>query len=87
MPAPKKMFLVDGSNQAFRAFFAIQTDMRGQDDFPTRALYGFSSMVDKLLREHKPDYLCVLFDKGLSFRNDLYPEYKGQRPDLSLIHI
>ena len=82
MPARKKMFLVDGSNQAFRAFFAIQTDMRGQDDFPTRALYGFNSMVDKLLRDHKPDYLCVLFDKGLSFRNDLYPDYKGQRPDM-----
>jgi DNA polymerase I len=78
----KKMFLVDGSNQAFRAFFAIRTDMRGPDGFPTRALYGFASMLQKLLRDHSPDYVCVVFDKGLSFRNDLYPAYKGQRPDM-----
>lgn len=78
----KKMFLVDGSNQAFRAFFAIRTDMRGPDGFPTRALFGFASMLQKLLRDHEPDYVCVVFDKGLSFRNDLYPEYKGQRPDM-----
>lgn len=78
----KKMFLVDGSNQAFRAFFAIRTDMRGPDGFPTRALFGFASMLQKLLRDHSPDYVCVVFDKGLSFRNDLYPDYKGQRPDM-----
>ena len=78
----KKMFLVDGSNQAFRAFFAIRTDMRGPDGFPTRALFGFASMLQKLLRDHEPDYVCVVFDKGLSFRNDLYPDYKGQRPDM-----
>ncbi|MEC7945977.1 MAG: 5'-3' exonuclease H3TH domain-containing protein, partial [Myxococcota bacterium] len=78
----KKMFLIDGSNQAFRAFFAIRTDMRGDDGFPTRALFGFASMLQKLLRDHTPDYVCVVFDKGLSFRNALYPDYKGQRPDM-----
>ena len=82
VPAKKKMLLVDGSNQAFRAFFAIQSDMRGIDGEPTRALFGFSSMLDRLLREHEPDYIAVVFDKGLSFRNDLYPDYKGQRPDM-----
>jgi DNA polymerase-1 len=79
---PKKMFLVDGSNQAFRAFFAIQNDMRGPDGFPTRALYGYAGMLQRLLREYTPDYVAVVFDKGLSFRNDLYPDYKGQRPDM-----
>ena len=78
----KKMFLVDGSNQAFRAFFAIQSDMRAPDGFPTRALYGFTNMLQRLIREHEPDYLAVVFDQGKSFRNELYPEYKGQRPDM-----
>jgi len=79
---PKTLFLVDGSNQAFRAFFAIQTDMRAPDGFPTRGLYGFANMLRKMLRDHSPDYVAVVFDEGLSFRNQLYPEYKGQRPDM-----
>ncbi len=78
----KKMFLVDGSNQAFRSFFAIQSDMRSPDGFPTRALYGFTNALLKMMRENKPDYVLVAFDRGLSFRNDLYPDYKGQRPDM-----
>lgn len=78
----KKLYLVDGSNQAFRAFFAIQNDMRAPDGFPTRALFGFTSMLKRMLETDRPDYMCVLFDKGKSFRNDLYPDYKGQRPDM-----
>ncbi|MAY80078.1 MAG: DNA polymerase I [Deltaproteobacteria bacterium] len=79
---PKKLYLVDGSNQAFRAFFAIQSDMRSPDGFPTRALFGFTSMLRKMLEKDQPDYMCILFDKGLSFRNEIYPDYKGQRPDM-----
>jgi DNA polymerase I len=79
---PKKLYLVDGSNQAFRAFFAIQNDMRSPDGFPTRALFGFTAMLRKVIEQDRPDYMCVLFDKGLSFRNALYPDYKGQRPDM-----
>jgi DNA polymerase-1 len=78
----KKLYLVDGSNQAFRAFFAIQSDMRSPDGFPTRALFGFTSMLRKMLEKDQPDYMCILFDKGLSFRNEIYPDYKGQRPDM-----
>jgi DNA polymerase-1 len=79
---PKKLFLVDGSNQAFRAYFAIMGDMRSADGFPTKALFGFASMIQRISRELKPDYLIVVFDRGLSFRNELYPDYKGQRPDM-----
>ena len=79
---PKKLYLVDGSNQAFRAFFAIQTDMRAADGFPTRALFGFANVLQKLLKDGKPDYMAMVFDLGKSFRNDLYPEYKGTRPDM-----
>ena len=45
--------------------------------FPTRALFGFTAKLRKMLETDQPDYMCVLFDKGLSFRNDLYPDYKG----------
>jgi len=79
---PKKLFLIDGSNQAFRAFFAIQTDMRAPDGFPTRALFGFTNMLLKLIKDHAPDYVAVVFDEGASFRNELYPAYKGTRPDM-----
>ncbi len=79
---PKKLFLVDGSNQAFRAHFAIQSDMRAPDGFPTRALFGFTNVLLKLLKDGRPDYMAVVFDQGKSFRNDLYPEYKGTRPDM-----
>lgn len=77
-----RLFLVDGSNTAFRAFFAIQSDMRAPDGLPTRALFGFTRILLKLLKDHQPTHCAVVFDKGLSFRNELYPDYKGQRPDM-----
>lgn len=56
--------------------------MRAPDGFPTRALHGFMRILLNLQRDHKPDYVAVIFDNGLSFRNQLYPDYKGQRPDM-----
>jgi DNA polymerase-1 len=79
---PKKLLLVDAPNHAFRAYHAIQSDMRAPDGFPTRCLYGFSRMLLALVRDHKPDYVAFVFDVGKSFRNALYPDYKGQRPDM-----
>ncbi|MDP2316107.1 MAG: DNA polymerase I [Pseudomonadota bacterium] len=79
---PKKLLLVDAPNHAFRAYHAIQSDMRAPDGFPTRCLYGFSRMLLALVREHQPDYVAFVFDVGKSFRNALYPAYKGQRPDM-----
>ena len=79
---PKKLLLVDAPNHAFRAYHAIQSDMRAPDGFPTRCLYGFSRMLLALVREHQPDYVAFVFDVGRSFRNALYPDYKGQRPDM-----
>ncbi len=79
---PKKLLLVDAPNHAFRAYHAIQSDMRAPDGFPTRCLYGFSRMLLALVREHQPDYVAFVFDVGKSFRNELFPDYKGQRPDM-----
>jgi len=73
---------VDGSNTAFRAFYAIQSDMRSPEGLPTRALFGFTRILLKLIKDHQPTWCAVVFDKGLSFRNELYPDYKGQRPDM-----
>lgn len=75
------MFLIDGSNHAFRVQFALPP-MNAADGFPTRALYGFTTLFAKILRVHQPDYLAVSFDRGKTFRHEMYPEYKGHRPDM-----
>jgi DNA polymerase I len=79
---PKKLFLVDGSNQAYRAYHAIQTDMRAPDGFPTRALYGFVRMLLKMFREGRPDFVAVTFDKGKGWRHERFPAYKAKRLDM-----
>ncbi|MEZ4264835.1 MAG: DNA polymerase I [Myxococcota bacterium] len=77
---PKRLYLVDGSTYIFRAFFAIRS-LSSPDGLPTNAVYGFTAMLLKLIRQEKPDALAVVFDKsGRSFRNDLYAPYKAHRP-------
>ncbi|MCB9729113.1 MAG: DNA polymerase I [Deltaproteobacteria bacterium] len=77
---PKRLYLVDGSTYIFRAFFAIRS-LSSPEGLPTNAVYGFTAMLLKLVREEKPDALAVVFDKsGRSFRNDLYAPYKAHRP-------
>ncbi|MGM0574679.1 MAG: DNA polymerase I [Myxococcota bacterium] len=77
----KRLYLVDGSSYIFRAFFAIR-GLTSPDGLPTNAVYGYTAMLLKLVREERPDYLAVVFDAGArSFRNDLYPEYKAHRPE------
>lgn len=77
----KRMFLVDGSNHAFRVFFGIPP-MHAPDGSPTHALYGFTTLLSQIHRSWEPDYIAVCFDKGRTFRNDLYDDYKGHRPDM-----
>ena len=78
---PKKtLYLVDGSTLIFRAFFAIR-HLSNSKGLPTNAVYGFTAMVRKLLRDHAPDYLAIVFDKSAkTFRNDIYSDYKANRP-------
>jgi len=73
------LYLIDGSNYVYRAFFAIHglTNSRG---FPTNAVYGFNNMLAKLLRERKPEHIAVIFDaKGPTFRNEAFEDYKAHR--------
>ncbi len=78
------LYLVDGHAIAYRAYFALTS---GQDTSrwmtpegePTAGTYGFASILLRLLENNHPDYLAVAFDLGKTFRNDLYPAYKGTR--------
>lgn len=78
------LYLVDGHAIAYRAYFAITA---GQDTSrwttpegePTAGTYGFASILLRLLENNHPDYLAVAFDIGKTFRNDLFPAYKGTR--------
>ncbi len=79
--AKKTMFLVDGSNHAFRVQFALPPQ-HASDGFPTRVLYGFTLLFQKMMRTYRPDYCVVSFDSGKTFRHEEYPEYKGHRPEM-----
>ena len=77
---PKKIFLVDGSNHAFRVFFAMPRMTAG--GLNTGALLGFANMLRSFEKEHEPDHVVVVFDKGPSFRVNLFQDYKGHRPEM-----
>jgi DNA polymerase I len=80
------LYLVDGSGYLFRAYHALPPLTRKSDGLPTNAVSGFSNMLWKLLEDMKagdrPSHLAVIFDAGKkTFRNDIYPLYKANRPD------
>jgi len=79
----KKLFLIDGSSYIYRAFHAIR-QLATSEGFPTNAIYGFTSMILKVVNEYKPDYLAIIYDaKGPTFRDKIYSEYKANRPEIS----
>ena len=81
-PSPQKVVLVDGSSYLFRAFHAIR-EMNTSSGFPTNAIRGVISMIRKLQKEFADSKIVVVFDaKGKTFRNDIYPEYKANRPPM-----
>jgi len=76
------LILVDGSSYLFRAFHALPplVSSKGQ---PTGAIYGVINMLKKLVQEYQPEHMAVVFDaKGKTFRNDMYKEYKANRPPM-----
>jgi len=76
------LILVDGSSYLFRAFHALPplTNSHGE---PTGAMHGVLNMLDKLRRDYEPEQMVVIFDaKGKTFRNDMYAEYKANRPPM-----
>ena len=74
--------LVDGSSYLFRAFHGLPplTNSKGQD---TGAIYGVVNMLKSLIRQYNPTHMAVIFDaKGKTFRDDIYEEYKANRPPM-----
>ncbi|UOG92985.1 MAG: DNA polymerase I [Candidatus Thiothrix sulfatifontis] len=78
----KPLVLVDGSSYLFRAFHALPplTNAHGE---PTGAMHGVLNMLDKLRKDYDPEHMAVIFDApGKTFRDDLYPQYKANRPPM-----
>ena len=82
MPIKLYLYLIDGSSNIYRAYHALR-NLTNSKGFPTNAIYGFTSMLVKLLQEHNPQYLGIVFDsQGPTFRHKMYNEYKATRPGM-----
>ncbi len=78
----KEIYLIDGSAFIYRAFHAV-APLTNASGFQTNAVFGFVSMVNRLLRERQPSHIAVAFDpRGKVFRHQMYPEYKANRPPM-----
>jgi DNA polymerase-1 len=76
------LYLIDGSGYIFRAYHALPPMTRG-DGTPVNAVFGFTAMLMKLVEEIDAQHLAVIFDSAReTFRNEIYPAYKAQRPEL-----
>jgi DNA polymerase-1 len=80
---PPVLYLIDGHALAYRTFFALTSGSSGgfqtRSGEPTAGVFGFTSVLLRLLEQEQPEYLAVAFDTGRTFRDDLFPEYKGTR--------
>jgi DNA polymerase I len=78
-----RLFLLDGSSLAFRAFFALPESISTQAGQPTNALFGLSQMLLKLVSEYRPGCIVCAWDaREKTFRDELYDQYKAQRPHM-----
>ena len=83
--SPKELFLIDGNSLVYRAFFALPESIATSKGQPTNAIFGFASMLVKIISEYGVKPTLVVWDAGMSGRKEVYSEYKGQRdskPDL-----
>src|SRR3970282_2906062 len=80
-----ELFLVDGNNLAYRAFYALPEELATTEGFPTNALLGFTNMLFKLLADYRPRGAAVAWDRGPVHRTEISAEHHGARrpmPDL-----
>jgi DNA polymerase I len=81
----RELFLIDGNSLAYRAFFALPDTIATSKGQPTNAIFGFASMLVKILTEYGPKATIVVWDAGMSGREKQYEPYKSERrprPDL-----
>jgi len=80
---PKMLYLLDGHAIAYRNYFALTsggtTRFATTEGEPTAGVFGFASTLIKILEQDEPDYLAIAFDKGRTFRDDLFEDYKATR--------
>lgn len=79
---PPVLYLIDGHALAYRTYFALASAgerLQTRSGEPTAGIYGFVSVLMRILEQDHPDYLAVAFDTGKTFRNDMYPAYKATR--------
>ncbi len=80
MVEKKKLFLVDGSSYIYRAFFALP-QLSTSDGIPTNAVYGFTTMLNRLVNDYQPSLIAIVLDApGPTFRHEVYQSYKANRP-------
>ena len=82
---PRELFLIDGNSLAYRAFFALPESISTSDGRPTNAIFGFASMLVKILTDYGQVPTVVVWDAGMSGRKEISADYKAQRstrPDL-----
>lgn len=83
MAARPVVYLVDGSSYIYRAFYAIRQQLSTSRGVPTKAVFGFKNMLQKLIRDEQPQYLGVAFDAhGPTFRHSIDATYKAHRPPM-----
>src|SRR5215218_4506235 len=79
---PRRIFLLDGHSLSYRAYFALPPSLATSSGQVTNAVYGFTSMLIKLLTEERPDLMAVAFDKGPpTVRLEKYADYKAGRAE------
>ncbi|HZN89955.1 MAG TPA: DNA polymerase I [Thermoleophilaceae bacterium] len=83
--SPRELFLIDGNSLVYRAFFALPESISTSKGQPTNAIFGFASMLVKIISEYGSRPTLVVWDAGMSGREEVYDEYKAgrrERPDL-----
>ncbi len=76
---PDELYLIDGNSLVYRAFFALPESIATSTGFPTNAIFGFASMLVKILTDHGTKPTVVVWDAGSSGRKEVYAEYKAGR--------
>ncbi len=76
---PRELFLIDGNSLAYRAFFALPESISTSDGRPTNAIFGFASMLVKILTDYGEVPTVVVWDAGMSGRKEISADYKAQR--------
>jgi DNA polymerase I len=78
----KKFFLIDGSSYIYRSFYAIK-NLSNSKGMPTNAVYGFTAMLMKIMRDIKPEHLVMAFDMPApTFRKEMFDAYKANRKEM-----